>query len=259
MEKKLLPGIFKEFIQCLNSNNVEYLLLGGWAVVFYGYPRSTKDIDFLLSNSPENIEKAKKALIDFNGPPLNWEDFKEEGHVFRIGSSPILIDLINDASGIEFEECYKRRVIIELDDVKISSISKEDLIKNKTASGRLQDLADVGIIDNRDAYTQCKESVSILRCLKYKLIDTRRYNTIENMELVIDSDYGNNIIKYKKILSNETQCYLCREIANSEVELFHMNKDFTKKQALKFLSDWDKKYGNNVQKVTIPKKRKTKR
>jgi len=259
MEEKPLPDEFKEFIQCLNSNDVEYLLLGGWAVVFYGHPRATKDIDFLLSNSPENIEKAKKALIDFKGPPLNWKDFKKDGHVYRIGSSPILIDIINKASGIEFDDCYKRRVIIELDGLQISSISKEDLVKNKTASGRLQDLADVEVINNRNTKSQYEKSDDVLRCLKYKLIDTRRYKTLEAMKLVIASDYGGNIIKYKKTLKNETQYYLCREVSNSEIELFHMNKTFTKKQALQFLADWDTKYGNNVQKVALPKKPKPQR
>jgi hypothetical protein len=65
MGKELLPEDFRDFIQCLNSNNVDYLLIGGWAVGFYGYPRYTKDIDFLISNSQENIHKLEKALYDF--------------------------------------------------------------------------------------------------------------------------------------------------------------------------------------------------
>jgi len=142
MAKKQLPDDFKEFIQCLNSNNVRYLLVGGWAIGIYGHPRATKDIDFLISIENDNLEKLKKAFIEFGAPPINVEHFREKGYVVRIGSSPIQIDIINEADGIDIDTCYEKKEIIKLDDFEINVISRDDLIKNKRASGRNIDLAD---------------------------------------------------------------------------------------------------------------------
>jgi hypothetical protein len=143
MERKQLPDDFKEFIQCLNSNNVKYLLVGGWAVGIYGHPRATKDIDFLISLSDDNLEKLQNALKAFGAPPVDLGCFREKGYVIRIGSSPIQIDIINEADGINIDECYPEKKIFQVDDVDIYVISREALIKNKRASGRSMDIADV--------------------------------------------------------------------------------------------------------------------
>ena len=138
-----MPDDFKEFIQCLNSNDVQYLLVGGWAVGIYGNPRATKDIDFLVSIDNNNLDKLQKALLAFGSPPVDIEHFKEKGNVIRIGSSPIQIDIINEADGIDINDCYTRKMTINVDDTDIFVISREDLIKNKRASGRSMDIADV--------------------------------------------------------------------------------------------------------------------
>ena len=143
MEKRQLPDEFKDFIKCLNSNNVKYLLVGGWAVGIYGHPRATKDIDFLVSNDKDNLIKLQKAFLEFGSPPINIEAFNEEGYVIRMGNSPTQIDVINRASGININDCFHRKNIMNIDGVEIMLISKEDLIKNKIASGRYNDLADV--------------------------------------------------------------------------------------------------------------------
>jgi len=142
MGMKRLPDDFKEFILCLNSNNVRYLLVGGWAVGMYGNPRATKDIDFLVAIDSDNLANLQKALLTFGAPPVDIERFKEKGNVIRMGSSPIMIDIINDADGIDMDECYTRRKIMNIEDVDISIISVSDLIKNKKASGRSMDIAD---------------------------------------------------------------------------------------------------------------------
>ena len=142
MEKKQLPDDFKDFIQCLNSNNVKYLLIGGWAVGMYGYPRATKDIDFLVSASSKNLKNLQKAFLDFGTPPINIEQFREKGNIIRIGSSPVQIDIINKADGIDFDDCFQRKQTIVVEGVEIMLISKDDLMKNKKASGRYMDLAD---------------------------------------------------------------------------------------------------------------------
>ena len=143
MERKQLPDDFKEFIQCLNSNNVKYLLVGGWAVGLYGHPRATKDIDFLIFIDDDNLRSIEKALANFGAPPIDIEYLREKGNVVRFGNSPIKIDIINEADGIEIEECYSRKKIINIDNIKIPVISKADLIINKKSSGRQSDLADV--------------------------------------------------------------------------------------------------------------------
>jgi hypothetical protein len=143
MEKMQLPADFKEFIQYLNEFDVHYLLVGGWAVGIYGNPRATKDIDFLISTDDENINKLQKALFKFGAPTVDNAVFQERGNVFRLGRSPIQIDLINEASGINFKDCYTNRKVLSVQDITISIISKEDLIKNKKASGRHRDLADI--------------------------------------------------------------------------------------------------------------------
>jgi len=148
MEPKRLPEDFKEFIQFLNANNVRYLLLGGWAIGLYGNPRATKDIDFLIAIDNENIEHLQKALRAFGAPTVNDSVFQEVGNVYRLGRSPIQIDVINDADGVDFDCCYKNRNVITIDGLEISVIGKVDLIKNKKASGRHRDLADVEFLED---------------------------------------------------------------------------------------------------------------
>jgi hypothetical protein len=143
MEKQQLPDDFKEFIQCLNSNNVKYLLIGGWAVGLHGHPRATKDIDFLVFMDNANLENLEKAFIGFGAPPVDIDYLREKGNVIRIGVSPILIDIINEADGIDIEDCYSRKEIIKVEDIEIPLISKADLIINKKLTGRQADLADV--------------------------------------------------------------------------------------------------------------------
>jgi len=148
MEKRQLPEDFKDFIKFLNSNDVEYLLIGGWAVSIYGNPRLTKDIDFLISSKDENIDKLKKALEEFGAPPIDIEGFKKEKDSFlRMGVSPIQIDVLKEASGIIMEECYKRKNIINIDNININIISINDLIINKKTAGRDQDIADANKLE----------------------------------------------------------------------------------------------------------------
>ena len=147
MALKQLPDDFREFIQCLNKNRVRYLLVGGWAVGIYGNPRATKDIDFLIAIDDENIRHLLAALYEFGAPTVESKVFQEPGNVYRIGSSPIQIDIINSASGIDFEDCYSRRQTLASDEVEISVISRVDLVRNKKASGRHRDLADVEFLE----------------------------------------------------------------------------------------------------------------
>ncbi len=151
MAKRQLPEDFKDFIRFLNEHNVRYLLLGGWAVGIYGNPRATKDIDFLIGIDTDNIDCLQQALSKFGAPKADKKVFQEKGNVYRLGRSPVQIDVINDATGILFEDCYKRRNLVCTEDIEISVISKEDLIINKKASGRLRDLADAENLENSES------------------------------------------------------------------------------------------------------------
>jgi predicted nucleotidyltransferase len=127
---------------------VEYLLIGGWAVSIYGNPRLTKDIDFLISSNDKNIDKLKKALEEFGAPPIDIEEFKKDKDSFiRMGVSPIQIDVLKEASGIIMEECYKRKNILNIHNIKINLISINDLIINKRAAGRDQDITDANKLE----------------------------------------------------------------------------------------------------------------
>lgn len=150
MARRPLPDDFREFIECLNDNKVQYLLVGGWAVGLYGNPRFTKDIDFLIAIEENNIQRLMKALQDFGGPTVEASVFTEPGNVFRMGSSPIQIDIINEADGLVFSECYANRNTLVFDDLQISIISRKDLIINKKASARLRDLADVEYLEESE-------------------------------------------------------------------------------------------------------------
>ncbi len=150
MAQKQLPEDFKDFIKFLNVNKVKYLLVGGWAVGIYGNPRATKDIDFLIAVDNANLKRLKKALHEFGAPTIDMAIFKEKGNCFRMGRPPIQIDIITDATGIDMKSSYLRREIIEVDDLQISVISKEDLIENKKASGRHRDLDDAEILEKSE-------------------------------------------------------------------------------------------------------------
>ncbi len=140
---RTLPKDFKDFINSLNKNEVEYLLIGGWSIGLYAIPRATKDIDFLIAVDDKNLVKLQKALSDFGTPVKDIGILKTDNTILRIGRSPIQIDILNKASGIDVKDCLKRKNIVIVDGVQISVISKEDLIQNKKTSGRYRDLADI--------------------------------------------------------------------------------------------------------------------
>lgn len=143
MEKRQLPDDFKEFLSLLNKNKVRYLLLGGWAVGIYGAPRATADMDIFVSVSDNNLDNLLKSLYEFGAISVPKEYFKEAGRIFRMGRSPIRIEILNQASGIKFNSCYKRSTKINVEGIDISIISAADLLKNKQASGREKDIADL--------------------------------------------------------------------------------------------------------------------
>jgi predicted nucleotidyltransferase len=138
---------FKDFINCLNTNNVKYLLLGGYALGFHGEPRTTNDIDFFVSNDSENIRNLEKSLIMFGTDIFKKEELYESGKVFYIGEYPNRIEILKEASGIDFDECYKRKKTFTIDEISIDVISIDDMIINKKAANRDKDIPDINKLE----------------------------------------------------------------------------------------------------------------
>ncbi|GAI92116.1 unnamed protein product, partial [marine sediment metagenome] len=140
-----LPSDFKEFLKLLNAHQVEYLLIGGYAVGFHGYPRATVDMDIWIAMNPANSQRIVTVLKEFGFdlPELSPELFLKEWQIIRLGVPPVRIELATTLSGVNFNECYAERVEDILDDVKVNLISLNHLKINKKASGRHQDLADL--------------------------------------------------------------------------------------------------------------------
>jgi predicted nucleotidyltransferase len=136
---------FREFIQSLNDNHVRYLIVGGYAVAFHGHPRYTKDMDVWIEMSAENASNVVAALDEFGFGSLGLResDFLTPNQIIQLGHPPSRIDLLCTVSGVTFGECYESRVTVEIDGVPVNFINLENLRKNKAASGRLQDLADL--------------------------------------------------------------------------------------------------------------------
>lgn len=141
----MLNPDFKEFIELLNKNQVKYLVIGGYAVAIHGHPRYTKDIDIWVEISQENAIKLIIALeqFGFGGVGLTAQDFQTPDQIIQLGYPPNRIDLITTPDGIDFQTCYKSKDDIMVNDIWVSFIDLENLKKNKLASGRLQDLADL--------------------------------------------------------------------------------------------------------------------
>jgi len=140
-----LPPDFKEFLQLLNAHQVEYLLVGGYAVGYHGYPRATVDMDIWIGKGTPTAEKMVIVLREFgfDVPNLSAELFLKDDQIVRMGMPPIRLEIFTSIPGVRFEECYAARVAGEIDGVPVSLINLEDLKTNKRASGRNKDLADL--------------------------------------------------------------------------------------------------------------------
>lgn len=134
----------RDFILLLEKHNVEYALIGGFAVICYGYVRTTQDIDFLIYPSGENAVRMMKALKEFGfgnaGIPEDY--FRKEGTAIHLGVEPNRIDLLTCVSVVSNKELFEDIETVEYDSIKLKIISKSKLLKSKKASSRHKDLAD---------------------------------------------------------------------------------------------------------------------
>jgi hypothetical protein len=147
MDPSHLSDDFRDFLTCLNEAGVEYLVVGGHAVAYYGYVRPTRDLDVWVAVSSKNAGRLVQAIKSFFAgaelPGLSSEWFLDLENVTRFGAVPNLIEILPKVSGGEFAAAFARRQTAEIDGHKINLICLDDLIANKKASARLKDLADV--------------------------------------------------------------------------------------------------------------------
>ena len=136
---------FKELLQAFNAANVKYLIVGAHAVGYHGHPRGTGDFDVWVERSQQNAQNVYRALASFGAPliDVSMQDFASDGLVYQIGVEPIRIDVITSISGVEFAEAWPNRAEADFRGLPVAFIGKADLIRNKRATGRHRDLADV--------------------------------------------------------------------------------------------------------------------
>ena len=145
MEPIEFPQDFSEFLKLLNDHNVEYLLVGGFAVAIHGYPRATADMDVWVARNRLNAERIVSCLREFgfDTPSLNADLFQDPERIVRMGEAPLRIEILTDIDGVQFDECLNRAEIQEIDGILIPVIALQDLKLNKLASGRAKDLDDL--------------------------------------------------------------------------------------------------------------------
>jgi hypothetical protein len=138
---------FRDIVVAFADNDVEFVVVGAYALAFHGAPRASGDIDLFVRPSPENAARIIRALNDFGAPVLSHgisaADFARPGAVYQLGVPPRRIDVLTEISGVTFEDVWASRVPVEVDDRRVHIIGRDAFIKNKGASGRPKDLADI--------------------------------------------------------------------------------------------------------------------
>jgi hypothetical protein len=138
---------FRDLLIQFADRGVEFVIVGAYALAVHGAPRASGDIDLFVRPSPPNAQRVYDALRRFGAPldaaRVRPADFAEEGTVYQIGLPPRRIDLMTQITGVSFDEAWSSRTILQLEGRAVSCIGRSALVKNKEATGRPQDLADV--------------------------------------------------------------------------------------------------------------------
>ena len=136
---------FRELLKVFEKHKVRYLIVGGYAVMKYSEPRFTKDLDVFIATDQGNAEGVYSALKEFGAPLKNLtsDDFTHKGYFYQMGRPPLRVDIMMSIPGIEFDEAWNNREVVQLGNLKILFISRSDLIQAQEASGRPQDKIDL--------------------------------------------------------------------------------------------------------------------
>ena len=147
----MLNEDYKEMLQILLNNEVKFLVVGAYAMGAHGYPRATGDFDIWVEASEVNSRKIYKSLSEFGSPlfDITEKTFTEKGIFFQIGVAPRRIDITTHIDGVVFEEAYRTKELIDIENLQIPFISKENLIKNKQSTGRKKDRLDVDYLKKK--------------------------------------------------------------------------------------------------------------
>ncbi|MDQ6859817.1 MAG: nucleotidyltransferase [Verrucomicrobiota bacterium] len=144
-----LSSDLKEFLELLNSARVEFVIVGAHSLAFHARPRYTGDLDILVGNDEENAKRILGVLEQFGfAGQFELRDFTESDHVIQLGRAPHRIDLLTSISGVMNEEAFATRAAAILDGIAVHVLSKEALIRNKRATARPQDLADLDLLES---------------------------------------------------------------------------------------------------------------
>lgn len=141
----MLNPDFRDILSCLRSEEVDFVVVGAYALAAHGFPRATGDIDIWVRNSPGNARKTFQALVNFGAPlsNLSEKDLTSPDLIVQIGVEPCRIDLMTGIDGVEFDGAWKNRVKVSIDDLEIDVLSRADLLTNKLATGRDRDQGDI--------------------------------------------------------------------------------------------------------------------
>ncbi len=146
-----IPHDFFEFIQLLNEHEVDYLIVGGYAVAMHGYVRYTGDIDFFIALNPQTARGMVQVFRKFglSVPELDENLFLTPGKIIRIGVEPMLLEVMNQIDGVNFAECYDERVVLDINGISVNFIGLQHLIRNKKATRRDKDKVDAKELERR--------------------------------------------------------------------------------------------------------------
>ena len=148
-EIRLLNPDYRDMLFALSDEGVDFLIVGAFALAVHGHPRATGDIDVWIRPSTDNAKRVWRALTVFGAPLFDYtiEDMTTPGMVFQIGVAPRRIDIITGIDGVEFDEAWADRKVVDIEGITLATLSREHLLVNKRASGRPKDLADVAWLE----------------------------------------------------------------------------------------------------------------
>jgi Nucleotidyl transferase of unknown function (DUF2204) len=141
----MLNRDFKDILLCLKNEEAEFIIVGAYALAAHGHPRATGDIDIWVRSSAENAQKVLRALSAFGAPisDLTEKDLTSPDMIVQFGVEPCRIDILTNIDGVEFDEAWKNKLRVIVDDVEVEILSRPDLLRNKLASGRDKDQSDI--------------------------------------------------------------------------------------------------------------------
>jgi hypothetical protein len=141
---------FKDMLNALNDAGAEYLVVGAHALGAYGNLRATGDFDIWIRPTPENVDRVWTAIEAFGAPrrKLSKADLCAADNIYQIGVAPFRIDIVTSITGVEFDDAWKNRHQTQISGINVAVLSRDDLLKNKRATGRPKDLIDVDWLEN---------------------------------------------------------------------------------------------------------------